>query len=239
MWGRSRSTVLVVGHGSYDPALRATFLVAPGVRLIFSDGPDAAERAERERPQLIVQDVGDGGNGALELCRHLKQDPRTRTLPVLLVAPVGERSRVLDAGADALIWKPVDEREYYDVVRRFVRLPERQHVRVQVNLRFTYCCGELQGQAFSRDLSKSGVALRTDRALAPASRVDLEFALPDGGPPIRCCGVVRYQDARQPREGTLGLEFDGLTAADRERLEAFISRHTGRSLLPRWVASRL
>jgi signal transduction histidine kinase len=79
-----------------------------------ADG-EAALAAARERPpDLILTDVMMPVLDGFGLLRELRADPRTRTVPVILLsARAGEESRVegLDAGADDYLIKPFSARE--------------------------------------------------------------------------------------------------------------------------------
>jgi PAS domain S-box-containing protein len=76
---------------------------------------ETALAAARERPQdLVLADVMMPDVDGFDLVRKLRADPRTRTVPVILLsARAGEESRVegLAAGADDYLVKPFSARE--------------------------------------------------------------------------------------------------------------------------------
>jgi signal transduction histidine kinase len=79
-----------------------------------ADGAAALEAARREPPDLVLTDVMMPGVDGFALLRALRAEPRTRTVPVLLLsARAGEESRVegLEAGADDYLVKPFSARE--------------------------------------------------------------------------------------------------------------------------------
>jgi DNA-binding response OmpR family regulator len=72
-------------------------------------GNEAYTLALSEQPDIIILDVMMPDSDGIETCRRLKQDERTRRLPViLLTARAGRDDRRLgrEAGADAYITKP-------------------------------------------------------------------------------------------------------------------------------------
>ena len=78
------------------------------------DGDAALDAALAHPPDLILADVMMPGLDGFELLRALKADPRTHTVPVVLLsARAGEESRIegLDAGADDYLVKPFSARE--------------------------------------------------------------------------------------------------------------------------------
>ncbi|WP_441267800.1 response regulator [Bradyrhizobium sp. 215_C5_N1_1] len=78
------------------------------------DGEAALEAISRKLPDLLLSDVMMPRIGGMELLMRLRADPRTRSLPVILLsARAGEQTKVeaLGAGADDYIVKPFTARE--------------------------------------------------------------------------------------------------------------------------------
>ena len=79
-----------------------------------ADGEAALAAVHRHRPDLVLADVMMPKLDGLGLVRALRADPRTRTLPaILLSARAGEEARIegYDAGADDYLFKPFSGRE--------------------------------------------------------------------------------------------------------------------------------
>jgi signal transduction histidine kinase/CheY-like chemotaxis protein len=79
-----------------------------------TDGAAALDAVRARRPDLVVADIMMPILDGFDLLRSLRADPRTRTIPVILLsARAGEESRVegLKAGADDYIVKPFGARE--------------------------------------------------------------------------------------------------------------------------------
>jgi len=78
------------------------------------DGAAALEAARAARPDLILTDVMMPSLDGFGLLRALRDDPRTRTVPVMMLsARAGEASRVegVEVGADDYLVKPFSPRE--------------------------------------------------------------------------------------------------------------------------------
>jgi PleD family two-component response regulator len=59
-----------------------------GYRVRQADRPEVALQAARTHPpSLILLDVGMPGMSGFEVCRRLKQDERTRDVPVIFISP--------------------------------------------------------------------------------------------------------------------------------------------------------
>lgn len=74
------------------------------------NGLQALERAFEAVPDVVVTDLNIPGIDGFELTRRLKQDPRTRDVPVLAVtgyaAFAADPGRARRAGCDAVLPKP-------------------------------------------------------------------------------------------------------------------------------------
>jgi PAS domain S-box-containing protein len=79
-----------------------------------TDGESALNAIALKRPDLLLSDVMMPRVDGMELLKRLRADPRTRSLPVILLsARAGEQNKVdaLGAGADDYIVKPFTARE--------------------------------------------------------------------------------------------------------------------------------
>ena len=89
-----------------------------------SDGYSAVASAQKERPDLIVLDLGlPAGDGFVVLDR-LQNIDALAGVPVIVLSardPQGNEERALKAGATAFFQKPADNEELLNVIR--VSLP--------------------------------------------------------------------------------------------------------------------
>jgi len=88
----------------------------PGVRLLSAiQGRLGLELAWEHRPGLIFLDLHLPDIPGDEVLRRLKEDPRTRPIPVVVIsaeASPGHVQRLLAAGASGYLTKPIDVREF-------------------------------------------------------------------------------------------------------------------------------
>ena len=73
------------------------------------EGGDAFDHALKRRPDLIILDLMLPGTDGMEICRSLKNEERTKNIPVIMLTAKGEESDVvvgLQMGADDYITKP-------------------------------------------------------------------------------------------------------------------------------------
>jgi len=87
------------------------------------DGDSALQAAMTEEPDLIILDVMMPGADGLTVCRELKQNPRTRHIPVLMLsarAGKGDREAGLAAGAEEYVTKPFSPQRIVDKVNEML-----------------------------------------------------------------------------------------------------------------------
>ncbi len=85
-----------------------------------ASGPDALSQIEADQPDLVLLDSQMPKMTGEEVLETLRRDPRTATLPVIVVTGRGghdDRIASLDAGADDLVAKPVHPDELLARVR--------------------------------------------------------------------------------------------------------------------------
>lgn len=92
--------------------------------IVAADGPAALEKARDETPDLIVLDLMLPGLEGTDVCRILKQEERTRSIPILMLTAKSEEiDRIigLELGADDYVVKPFSPREIALRIRNILR----------------------------------------------------------------------------------------------------------------------
>src|ERR1044071_10278828 len=96
------------------------------------DGAQAIDLALSFNPDIVVSDVVMPNVGGLELCRHLKEDPRTAYIPVLLISgriPSDDAGiEGLHAGADDYLDLPFRNEELLVKVAQLVERHRMEEV---------------------------------------------------------------------------------------------------------------
>jgi CheY-like chemotaxis protein len=112
--GASGPSVLIAeDHEDSRDALR-TLLEAFGYRVhLAGNGFEAVAEARARRPDLILMDMMMPGMDGLEATRTLRADPDFPRIPIVAVTAMeGARDRVLAAGCDDWVAKPIDIRAF-------------------------------------------------------------------------------------------------------------------------------
>ena len=93
-----------------------------------SDGREALVKALSYRPALIITETRLPHFDGFELCAILRRDAVTRSVPILVVTTElrgSELRRVRDAGADAVLTKPVDLEAVLREIKRLLKAAAR------------------------------------------------------------------------------------------------------------------
>jgi CheY-like chemotaxis protein/predicted RNA binding protein YcfA (HicA-like mRNA interferase family) len=71
------------------------------------DGINALIAVGRNRPDLIILDLGISGVDGLEICRQIKADPANQTVVLAISGQAGMEDSAKAAGADGFLAKPM------------------------------------------------------------------------------------------------------------------------------------
>ena len=112
--------VLIVEDNPTNMAL-AKFLLQSAGHLVLSavDAEAGLTLARAELPNLILMDIQLPGMDGLQATMLLKRDDATRAIPVIALTALamkGDEERILAAGCDSYIAKPMRYREFLAVI---------------------------------------------------------------------------------------------------------------------------
>ena len=120
-----KQKILVVDDEPDALELISYNLKAAGFDVITADdGEEALKKARAGQPALILLDVMLPEVDGLEVCKTLRRDPATSTVPIImLTAKAAEIDRVLglELGADDYVTKPFSPRELVLRVKALLR----------------------------------------------------------------------------------------------------------------------
>ena len=118
--------ILVVDDEATQRLLTRSHLEGEGFTVAeASSGEEALEANLRLRPDLILLDIELPGIDGYEVIGALKSRPETATLSVIAVtshAMVGDRERILKAGFNGYIEKPIDPDTFVEEMK--VSIPD-------------------------------------------------------------------------------------------------------------------
>jgi signal transduction histidine kinase len=89
------------------------------------NGQNALELVHDINPHLILLDVMMPGISGFEVCQKLKQDEKTKSIPIIMVTALSEkehRLKAMESGADDFLSKPVESTEVVVRVKSLLRI---------------------------------------------------------------------------------------------------------------------
>ncbi len=107
---KSTQKILVVDDENLIRQLMSALLASYGDVTVVESGAEALEWAEREQPDLIVLDVQMPEMDGYEVCRRLKENEATSSIPVVFLTANStneDEERGLEIGATDFIRKPI------------------------------------------------------------------------------------------------------------------------------------
>lgn len=115
-----KEKILIVEDNPQNMRLIEMTLRARGYSLLkATDGEEALEMAIREKPDLIIMDLNLPKVSGLEVTRRLRQMPAFNHIPIIAVtahAMKGDEEKIIEAGCDAYLPKPINTRQLPEVV---------------------------------------------------------------------------------------------------------------------------
>jgi excisionase family DNA binding protein len=87
-----------------------------------SDGITALIEVGRVKPDLMILDIMIPGVDGIEVCRRIKADSTNKTTIIAVSGVAESEKKILQAGADAFMPKPVDLERLHTEARRLLRI---------------------------------------------------------------------------------------------------------------------
>jgi CheY-like chemotaxis protein len=87
------------------------------------DAESAMKALDQFRPDLILMDLALPGIDGLQLTRSLKAEEKTKSIKIVALtasAMKGDKERILSAGCDGYIAKPIDTRKFKEQVTQYL-----------------------------------------------------------------------------------------------------------------------
>ncbi|NLC11247.1 MAG: response regulator [Firmicutes bacterium] len=91
--------------------------------VVAETGEEALAEVERNRPDIILLDLLLPGISGYQVCSQLKEDPKTKDIPIVVLSAKAEEEdmrRAKEAGADSYLTKPFRPKELWAELERFL-----------------------------------------------------------------------------------------------------------------------
>ncbi len=119
-----------------------------------SDGFSGLKKAKAEDFDLIILDIMLPEMDGLEVCRELRSDPKTASVPIIMLTAKGEETDKivgLELGADDYVTKPFSPKELVARIKALLRRTEREPEKEK-----TYHYGKLTLDLTRHELRQDG-----------------------------------------------------------------------------------
>ena len=115
-------TILIVEDNEKNMKLARDLLQAKGYATLEAiTGVDGVRLAKEHTPDLVLMDIQLPDINGIEAFEQLRADPRTAEIPIVAftasVTPT-DRTRVMQAGFDGFLSKPINIKEFLATVKR-------------------------------------------------------------------------------------------------------------------------
>jgi len=90
---------------------------------LAENGKESIEMAKRIKPDLILMDMQMPVLDGFEAIKKIRQDSEIKHIKIIAVtsfAMPGDKERVLQAGADSYIAKPIDTRALPEIIKKVI-----------------------------------------------------------------------------------------------------------------------
>lgn len=118
------TTVLIVDDSHTVREMLSDQLKRSGFTVVeAADGEEAIEKIKVSSPDLVVTDIVMPRKNGYELCRWIKNDPKTKHIPVVMCTSKSEEFDVywgMKQGADAYITKPYHPPDMLEAVKKLL-----------------------------------------------------------------------------------------------------------------------
>jgi CheY-like chemotaxis protein len=159
-----------------------------------TSGVEALALQKEHNFDLIVSDFELKDMSGCNFCSLVRQAENSRHVQIILACyDIPERlERSKHSGADTIVIKPIDPVGFLEVIGDHIGLPLIRGKRVAIEIAITMNKHGQEFTCFSRDISTTGILLKSDYALKLGDLVTCKFALPDYCPVEIEGEVVRY-----------------------------------------------
>lgn len=121
----NKPTVLIVEDNLDLAEATRHFLEMKRFRVLISDGKDLHQILNNDRPDIIILDISLGSLDGRELCKELKENEETKTIPVIMLSAHERLSKAYDDDcADGYIMKPFALGELLQEIQLLIKMPE-------------------------------------------------------------------------------------------------------------------
>jgi CheY-like chemotaxis protein len=117
--------ILIIEDNPMNMELTTDLLKVSGFSVTQAETAEQGiKMAQNQKPDLIIMDIGLPVMDGLSAIEILKKDEKTKDIPILALtsyAMKGDREKILEAGCEGYLAKPIDTRKFADEVKAILK----------------------------------------------------------------------------------------------------------------------
>jgi len=106
--------LIVEGNPMHMKLVEMTLRTKNYTLLKANDGEEVLDMVIRKQPNLIIMDINLSGMTGFEVSKKLRENPAFNHTPIIAItayAMKGDMEKIIEAGCDVYLPKPIDTRE--------------------------------------------------------------------------------------------------------------------------------
>jgi chemotaxis family two-component system response regulator PixH len=119
------STILVVEDGRTDMEIISRYLQQAGHSVVSAENSEQVQdKIDATQPDVIFLDIILPGKSGYEICRELKNNPKTSKIPIIFCSTKNTEADKIWGnmlGAEAYLSKPIDKDELVNTLQRLIK----------------------------------------------------------------------------------------------------------------------
>jgi CheY-like chemotaxis protein len=215
---------VIIAQTVLDAIEQSTTLFGRGSINLFParSSEDILDVHRQIKADLIITEYALPEMGGVRLCSSIRSEPGLKDVSLIVYC---DESRVYqaacrDAGANAVIQKPVDPFDLFSKISELIVIPHRKDMRLLLNISVT---GSKQGSSFiatSYNISISGMLLETRRELNLGDRIACAFNIAHTEVNAQC--MIMRVDRTETGRFRYGVKFAGLDTKSIVVIEQYV-----------------
>jgi len=192
---------------------------------------EALKALEDSRPAIVLTDVALPGMDGVALLKVIKEDPRYRDIPVVMLASTDDEATKYACtrlGCASWFPKDVEPDDLYRKLQSLIEATPRSHIRLNTSVKVIVGDGTTMGGSarteYASAISEGGLYVRTRYPQPQNALTPVRILLNEGE--VRAKAVVLYSYAKNEgpyKEPGMGVKFVEISDQDRRLIRTFIN----------------
>ncbi len=192
--------------------------------LTASSGEDIPRIHADEKVDLIIMNLKMPGMDGDEVCTNIRNNDALKKVSIIIICDndKSEISRCQACGANAFITNPVNYKEVFRNIKKFLYVADRKDLRIIFQV---FIKGAQKDRFFfanTENISNSGILLETDEVIEKGEKTTCSFFLDNDL--ITLDGKIMRVSEKENKLFKYGIQFININLNTQKRLEEFINK---------------